>query len=435
MLFSAELWGEGGASLIAHFAEKGKVCRVLLCGDDGAQGSRAELIDAGVQAVLLLPLSGGELSAAIDAVMAGPPAGVELPKPSEAIRDTEGDEVPVDEGDIEASGEVEESDEVREHIQNLAGQLAVGEAVLSNISPVAVELQGLSLGKEAPAMPALLEKIERDPNLAAAVLRAANSVAHRGMPRVLDLHAAGRRLGTRRLGEVAQMAALRGAFEASPKSGWSELLSRMWRNTVTTAHTCRLLAGELGIGHPGQAYSMALFHNLGEVLVVDLYKQKGESPPTGGKAAGGLRRHMDAHHCALGELLIRSWGLPGSLAALSRAHHDPSKLPAGTPLARSSWLVAGAFQAALQEGADYKDTHEEGPPLEVCCAALGVGAEQMLDAARRASAWWSGQEAAPPVPAETPAPAAKPAAAPEKAEAAAASGPETEAEPESAPAS
>lgn len=412
MLFSGEIWAEGGADLIAHFAEKGKVCRVLVCGDEEVQAARAEIIDQGAQAVLLLPLSTGELCGSLEALMAGPPAGVELPRAAaepEPEAESE-EEAAVGSDEIEASGEVEESDEVREHILELAARLADGAADISNISPVAVELQSLSLGSEAPGVAAMIEKVERDPNIAAAVLRAANSVAYRGMPRVLDLSAAGRRLGSRRLGEVAQMAALKGAFEAPPKSGWSELLSRMWHNTVVTAHTCRLLAAELGFVHPGQAYSMALLHNLGEVLVVDLYKQRGETPPVQGKASGPLRTHMEQHHTALGEVLIRSWGLPGSLATLSRVHHDPSSLPPGTPLARSAWLLAAAYGAVVASGTDYKDEHSEGPPLEVASAALGIPMERVLDTARRAEAWWLGQEAeaAPPAP-PAPPPAPEPA--------------------------
>ncbi|MEE2830206.1 MAG: HDOD domain-containing protein [Myxococcota bacterium] len=398
MLFSGEHWDQGGAEVIAHFAEKGKVCRVVVVGGEAVRGRQWELIDQGVQAVLLQPISTGELARVIEGVMAGPPAGVparsEVEKAAVAKEDGAKKEALAD-GEIEADGEVEESPELRGHIQDLAEQLASGKTVLSNISPAAVELQSLALGSEAPSMATMLEKIERDPNLAAAILRAANSAVYRGMPRVLDLSAAGRRLGSRRLAEVAQMAALRGAFQAPPKSGWSELLSRMWRNTVTTAHTCRLMAERMGFLQRGQAYSMALFHNLGEVIVVDLYKKMGEVAPPGGLALGALRSHMDQHHAALGELLIRSWGLPGSLASLARHHHDPAELPSGTPLSRNTWLVAACFQAVVEAGADYKDRHEEGPPLEVACAALGVSADQVQTAAKDAIAWWSGESVEP----------------------------------------
>jgi len=435
MLFSAALWVEGGAALVAHYAEKGKVCRVLLCGNEEDVGSRAEFLDQGVQGVLVLPFSSGEFAHAVDAVMAGPPAGVPSKTPAAAASAEDEEDSGTDEGsegDAEPGGE---QDEVREHILALAGQLGRGEAEISSISPVAVELQSLSLGSELPDMAAMLEKIERDPNIASSVLRAANSVAYRGMPRVLDLKAAARRLGGRRLGEIAQTAALRGAFEEPTTSGWSELLNRMWRNTVTTAQACRLLASEIGSVHPGQAYSMALFHNLGEVLVVDLHKERGEAAPTDGKASGKLLQHMDRYHSDLGEILIRSWGLPGSLSTLARCHHDPSQLPPGTPLGRSAWLVAACFAAVVEVGADYKEEHSEGPPIAVSAAALGVSSERVMEMARHADAWWKGQKIvgdlggddAPLVPDEPPAatppeeasktPAPEPTPAPESTQA------------------
>ncbi len=396
MLFSAELWAHGGAELVTHYAEKGKVCRVLLCGDAAAIGSRAEFLDEGVQAVLQTPLSSGELAVAVDALMAGPPAGARAAKATESP--TSSADKPEDSSAQGDGGEPDDgAAEVRGHIMELAGKLGRGEAEISAISPVAAELQSLTLGAELPNRAALIEKIERDPNIASSVLRAANSVAYRGMPRVLDLDAAGRRLGSRNLGEIAQTAALRGAFEVPTTSGWSELLNRMWRNTVTTAHDCRLLASSLGSVHPGQAYSMALFHNLGEVLVVDLYKERGETPPPAGKAVGKLLRHMDQHHSDLGEILIRSWGLPGSLSTLARCHHDPAQLPSGTPLGRSAWLVAACFAAVVDIGADYKEVHSEGPPLAVSASALGVPQDRLIEVARRADAWWKGQEVDPQV--------------------------------------
>ena len=408
MLFSAELWAEGGPDLVRHFAEKGKLCRLILCGSEEVTASRAELIDQGIQAVLTLPLSSGELNHVIDAVMKGPPADMNAQQTARAAVRSE--DLSDEQGEEESQAG---QDEVRQHIQALAEQLGRGEVEISAISPVAVELQSLSLGSEPPSVTAMLEKIERDPNIASSVLRAANSVAYRGMPRVLDLNAAGRRLGSRRLGEIAQTAAVRGAFEEPTTSGWSELLNRMWRNTVTTAQACRILASEVGSVHPGQAYSMALFHNLGEVLVVDLHKERGEIAPPGGRAIGKLRRHMDKFHCELGEVLIRSWGLPGSLAALARHHHDPSKLPSGTPLGRSAWLVAACFNAVVEVGADYKDEHLGGPPLSASSAALGLSAERVLEVARRADAWWKGQgdepvsegDSAPAAPAPKPPPA------------------------------
>ena len=394
LLFSVDTWEEGGPDLVKAFADKDKPCRVLVIGDHHALGRSPEFIDQGAQGVLLEPLSTAELDRAIDGLMLGPPADV-LQAAEEAHKaDAAPDPLakPKAEGDDDPEAGRRKR-RVRDKILRLADRLRKGEGEISNISPVAMELQGLCAGDEAPGLSALVAKIEQDPNLAGAVLRASNTATYRGMPSVLDLVAAGRRLGTRRMGEVAQMEAIKGAFVTKKGSGWSRLLSRMWRNTVTTAHAARIVATDLGIAARGEIYSMALFHNLGEVLIADLYKQMGEPAPRTGYATGALRLDMDKQHAALGALLLKSWGMPLTLARIAFAHHDPSVLPAGTPLARHAWLIGGSHRAVVDAGYDYKaPSHDEGPPVVVAAAVLGVTADTFTEAAEESIEWWTGRD-------------------------------------------
>jgi hypothetical protein len=57
-------------------------------------------------------------------------------------------------------------------------------------------------------------------------------------------------------------------------------------------------------------------------------------------------------------------------------------------------LVAASFAAVVEVGADYKDEHTEGPPLSVSAAALGIPQDRVMDLARKADAWWKGQDIA-----------------------------------------
>ena len=398
ILFSEDTWEEGGPDLVKAFADKDKPCRVLVIGDHHALGRSPEFIDQGAQGVLLTPLSTAELDRAIDGLMLGPPADVlraaeEQRKAEEAAPDPLARPKDTDGGGEDHPEASRRKRKVRDKILRLADRLRKGEAEVTNISPVAMELQGLCAGEDAPSLSALVTKIEQDPNLAGAVLRASNTAAYRGMPAVLDLVAAGRRLGTRRMGEVAQMEAIKGAFVARKGSGWSRLLSRMWRNTVTTAHTARVVATHLGIAARGELYSMAPFHNLGEVLIAALYRQMGEPAPRTGYATGALKDDMDKQHAALGALLLKSWGMPLTLACIAFAHHDPSVLPSGTPLSRHAWLIGGCFRAVLDAGYEYKaPSHDEGPPVAAAAAVLGVGKDVITDAAEEAIEWWTGRD-------------------------------------------
>lgn len=391
VLFSPATWADGGPDLVREFAGRGLPCRVLIVGDYGTVGRSPEFVDQGAQGVLLDPLSTAELDRAVDGLMLGPAADVrtasgEVPQPDEIAATS-----PVTQQD--GAGEQQADEQARAQILALADRLRRGETRLPNVSPVAMELQGLCASDDAPNLTALVSRIEQDPSLAAAVLRASNAAAYRGMPAVLDLVAAGRRLGTRRMGEVAQMEAIKGAFLAHKGSGWSRLLARMWRNTVTTAFAARLVATRLGLAARGEIYSMALFHNLGEILVVDLFRQMGEQAPRSGRAEGRLKREMDRQHAALGALLLKSWGMPLALARIAFAHHDPSVLPPGTPLARHAWLVGGCYRAVVDAGCEYKSpTGDEGPPLAVAATVLGIPAEGLVEAAAEAVDWWTGRD-------------------------------------------
>lgn len=385
LLVSEGCWAEGGREYVREMSGKGGL-RVLIVGTERTMGRTPELLDQGAQGVLMFPLSTAELDRAVDALMAGPPADVVFT--GEVSAESDEPEPSVEEPKMSTEERDEKRARMKEQIADLAGDLRSGKARLSEISPVAMELQGLCASDEPPSLGKLVHKIEQDPNLATSVLKASNTAAYRGMPSVLDLKAAGRRLGTRRMGEVAQMEAIKGAFTAKAPTGWSKILAKMWRTTVTTAHAARMMADRAGGAGRGEIYSMALFHNLGEILVIDLYRKMGEKAPRDGFAVGGLREDMDKMHADLGALLLRSWNMPTSVAAIAMAHHDPSKLPPGTPLTRHAWLIGASYRAVVEAGFTYKKPHEEGPSVEAAAAVLGVPGDAFREVAELAVEWW-----------------------------------------------
>jgi len=393
VLFTSAAWKQGGSKYVKLLAESSDPVRVAMVGSERLLRRAPEFASQGIQRQLTEPVSALEMLVTLDELLAGPPLSldgteeevdeeeVEAPEPTPSSRT----EAPVDSEEPWA-----DPTEVRAQLHGLANDLRSGNANLKDISPVAIELQGL-VGDPETTLPRLVEKIEQDPKLAAAILKASNAAAYRGMPNVLDLESAGRRLGTRRLGEIAQTEALRSAFTSGVK-GWSRLLSRMWRTTVVTAQTARDIAEKLGERNLGAVYTMALFHNLGEVLIIDLYQKLGYKAPRTGIADGALEREMDAQHTALGTLLLRSWRMPPSIAAIAFHHHDPGQLPAGTPVCRHAWMIGGAYRAVVEAGYEYKKTKNEGPPVAAAAAALGIKPEMFTDAAEAAIARWTGMD-------------------------------------------
>ena len=399
VLFSSIGWKNGGPEYVKTGVTGTQVHRVALVGSERLLRRFPEFASQGVQRILTEPVAAVEMLVAIDELLAGPPVSLD-PDEEEEVATPEASEASADSPPLAAAArsaapvELEEpwadKDEVRSHLHTLADDLRTGNSTLKDISPVAIELQGL-VGDPETTLPRLVDKIEQDPRLAAAILKASNAAAYRGMPNVLDIESAGRRLGTRRLGEIAQTEALRSAFSSGVK-GWSRLLSRMWRTTVVTAQTAREVASKLGERNLGSIYTMALFHNLGEILIVDLYQNLGYAPPRNGMAEGALAREMEAQHCALGTLLLRSWRMPPSIAAVAFHHHDPGQLPSGTPVCRHAWMVGGAYRAVVEAGYEYKRSKAEGPPVVEAAAALGIKPEVFKVAAEAAIARWTGMD-------------------------------------------
>jgi len=407
LLFSARCWKDGGPQLVARLVDRGQQPRVLVVGTKRALRKSDDMREEGVQGMLLEPLSEVELGLAIDEVMTQSPAEVTVEDDTvrRRARGRKITPVQVSEGpngtgqaasvEDAASSDIKhqarrDDSPIREQVVELAQKLRRGGARVSNISPVAMELQALC-ADGAPNLKALIEKMEQDPNLAAATLRSANSVAYRGMPQVLDLRAAGRRLGSRRLGELAQMESVKSAYKAKGK-GWSKLMTSMWRNTVLTAHASRQFAEWQEDPNSGEVYSMALLHNIGEVLIVDLHRRMENEPPQDGFADGTLAHDMEAHHGAMGALLLKSWKFPPSLVSIAYYHHDPAQLPHGTPLARHAWMIAGCYNAIVSGGATYRKEHKTQPELQTAAMALGAKVDDFRKAAAASAVWWKSLE-------------------------------------------
>ena len=392
LLFSAKCWRSEGPAYVRKLAAKGAQTRVIVVGTARTLRGEEELRESGVQVLLVEPVPALELDRQFEILLSEPPAVDGLGTEDLDTQRRAADAAKTAGGRSserrESSGEVTNSP-MRAEVVELAETLRSGRARVSNISPVAMELQAMCA--EGPSsMKELVEKIEQDPNLAAATLRAANSVAYRGMPRVIDLYAAGQRLGTRRLGEVSQTEAIKGVYKGGGK-GWGRLLTRMWRHTVTTAHAARLLGERLDLPNQGAIYTMALLHNLGEVLIVDLYRKGGHEPPEGGIASGALLHDMNHRHSALGALLLKSWDFPPALASIALTHHDPSDLAEGTPLARHAWLIGALASSVMSGAAKYKETPDGGPPLPTAAAMLGIRVEDFERTAELAHKWWAAQ--------------------------------------------
>lgn len=404
VLVSLEIWRTAGAPWLRALQERGARTRFVVFGDDRVERDRDRLVEEGVQAILRWPLSTAELDACVDEQLEA--ADNEAQRPSDGVdrRKVSGEYLAaagsptMTYSSLPAVGDRSPHPAMREAVRELAEELRAGRVRIQGVSASAVDLQRV-LADHRTSLTAIVQHVERDPQLASAVIRASNAAQYRGRGVVTNLADAGRRLGVRRLAEVSQMEAVRGVFSSKDR-GWTKLLTAMRRNTLCTAYAARHVAERMRDTQASTVYTMGLFHNLGELLVLDLYQRLGLDAPVEGVAAGALRADMDSQHTALGALLLKSWNMPAPLVAVAFAHQDPSIYPSGTPVNRHCWMVAGAYHA-MSALAPYKDEHREAPGLSACATALGQEVALFEEAAAKANEWWTqgqpaGKDQAPP---------------------------------------
>ena len=212
------------------------------------------------------------------------------------------------------------------------------EEILSNIRDIApfpqVALRAMKLNRQGDLTPgAIVDVIETDPGISAAVLREANSAARGARVACASIRDAGNQLGTRALNRILLKACASDCFsglgESTPRSNRS-----LWNESLVTACTARFLANQTTGVDPDTAYTIGLIQNLGHI-VLDRYLGESRNQiieitqPTGDRVASSLdllkaeRSVLGTDHAELGGKLAERWNFPEELADAIQHHHHP----------------------------------------------------------------------------------------------------------------
>jgi putative nucleotidyltransferase with HDIG domain len=161
----------------------------------------------------------------------------------------------------------------------------------------------------------LLRVVEREPALAASVLRAANA-GLRAEDATMSLYAACERLGAERLREHITQ-----ADEGRRCCHDAELLRDHSRRCAAAA---MLLAERTGAVDPDEAYTAGLLHDLGEALLRSLFSEEADNitwlghPFTAEKEVAAF----GVDHAQVGQWILDACGVPATLSFAVQAHHD-----------------------------------------------------------------------------------------------------------------
>jgi HD-like signal output (HDOD) protein len=176
----------------------------------------------------------------------------------------------------------------------------------------------------------LIEVIELDANLAATVLRLANSALYAGRARVDTLTRAVIYIGHNALRDLVLATAAVETFRGVPKEFVD--MNSFWENSTTCAVIARLIAGRGRMREGESLFLSGLMHAVGRLVFY--VRRPEESRETLALARAGTCSLADAEtrvfgfgHAEVGSALLERWGLPERLYIPVRYQMDPALAP------------------------------------------------------------------------------------------------------------
>lgn len=174
---------------------------------------------------------------------------------------------------------------------------------------------------------AIVEVLEKDPVMAARILKTINSAFY-GLPRqVSSVGHAVVMLGINTIKNMALAITTAGMLPARNEAGFDT--AEYLRHSLTVAGLARLVAQKTGQAEPGEAYVAGLLHDFGKVLfAVNLPDEFGQALSLSGREAISLhlaeQRILGVDHTRAGAMLADKWQFPKALGQAIGSHHTCS---------------------------------------------------------------------------------------------------------------
>jgi len=262
---------------------------------------------------------------------------------------------------LEARGGAEDaiSDDVRAKVEEW---LSTGKLHLP-VMPEASALLLAMTSNEDCTIQDLSDVVQRDPLLAAHMLRIANSALYAPSYPASSLRLAIARLGIRELRRVAiSIACQERVFRLR---GWEAEMEELFAHSLGTALYASDIA-KLVRATEEEAFLAGLLHDVGHAVVLqglcELEKTEHLLLPR-----SAMKRLAEVHHTRVGSRLVEQWGLSPRLAEVIARHHEAVKKP-----------TASLAIVHLADTLCYGDPHKlETLEQDEVIAALGLDTAQL----------------------------------------------------------
>lgn len=190
-----------------------------------------------------------------------------------------------------------------------------------------------SLRDDSQSAQALADRVAKDPNLVAEVLRLANSSLARATDPVSDLPQAISRLGTQGLRRAIARVVLKPIFDAPPDSLSGRAAPRLWLHSEAKATECLRLATQAGL-EPFEGYLAGLMHNVGWTAALRALDKATEAAPPS-QFSRAFVEAFEARRDGFFAMLVVPWQLTAALTALAIELRDSRLAAPASPLGRA----------------------------------------------------------------------------------------------------
>ncbi len=209
--------------------------------------------------------------------------------------------------------------------------------------------------------------ITNDPALGARILKVVNSAFY-GLPgQIGSINRAIVLLGLNAVKNIAIAASLAKLFRGGqicPQFNAKDL----WQHSVTVATTTQLLAKEIGLGLPDEAFLAGLIHDIGIMVemqarrakLVEAFEKHAANPGMGFRDVE--KQVLGASHEQFGMALCKHWKFPASFSFVTGYHHRPMEL--ATPNRTLTALVHVADVLSKQQKTGFTADIEVDQPFE-----------------------------------------------------------------------
>lgn len=193
-----------------------------------------------------------------------------------------------------------------------------------------------SFGDENAQIDKIAAKIAMDQVISVKVLRLANSAALCRGKEVTSIEQAVIRLGFNRLRALVVASSIIGSFKAPPSFD----KHRFWTETFQVATIARILAQQAKEMDPETAFTCALIHNIGELLIQSALPEEAElihlAVQQGSSRVEAQREMLGYDYAQLGAELARRWQLAPAFVVAIDQQLDPL---AHQPVSRDALLI------------------------------------------------------------------------------------------------